>query len=240
MAVAFVDSGIAGSDAGSTFPTASVTGSSSDGLALIALGWFDGTETITPTGTVGGSSTGVVQIGSTFSVSGGAFRMALFYKVAPGTGTLSLAGTLSASADNLFTIGAVYSGVDQSTPVGSLATAAANSTSVSVSPSGGTASGMVVAFAQSFFSALTSTAGTEREQLYRGSVDKTAAWGDLAGASGAVSWSQTSALWGAIGVALNEASGGGGELTWLPRQTVATGRGPKMVASGMTPPGRVA
>lgn len=206
MAVAYVDSDVAGADAGSTCPTASVTGSSSDALAIIALAWFDPSETITASGTVGGSSSGVTQIGTTYSVSGGAFRMALFYKTAPGTGTLSLAGTLSASADNLFTVGAVYSGVDQASPVGSLATAAANSTSVSVSPSGGTASGMVVVFAQSFASALTSTAGTEREQLYRPSVGKTAGFGELAGASGAVSWSQSSALWGAIGVAINEAS----------------------------------
>lgn len=44
----------------------------------------------------------------------------------------------------------------------------------------------------------------------------------------------------AVLVAFAGAASGGGdeELTWLPRQTVATGRGPRMVASGMTPPGR--
>lgn len=34
--------------------------------------------------------------------------------------------------------------------------------------------------------------------------------------------------------------GGGGELTWVPQQQVAAGRAGRMVASGMTPPGRVA
>lgn len=37
-----------------------------------------------------------------------------------------------------------------------------------------------------------------------------------------------------------DSGGGDYSVAWLPRQTVATGRGPRMVASGMTPPGRVA
>lgn len=49
--------------------------------------------------------------------------------------------------------------------------------------------------------------------------------------------------WGAtrLAVSINPVAGGtGGELTWVPQQQVAAGRAGRMVASGMTPPGRVA
>lgn len=237
MAVAFVDSDLVGSDAGSTFPTATVTGSTSNAIVLMAYGFLDPGDSLTPTARVGGSATGCVQIGSTLSVSSGAFRMALFYKLAPGSGSLSIDGTLSISRENLFCAAAVYSGVDQSTPVGTLATGSASSTSLTLSPSGGTANGRVVVWGQSFASALTSSAGTERENLYRASVDKTGVWGDLAGASGAVSWSQSSALWGAIGVALLEAADAG--VSWLPFTEILRGAAYTVARAGLTPPDKV-
>lgn len=60
----------------------------------------------------------------------------------------------------------------------------------------------------------------------------------------AAEWSWTTAqVWAASIATFSYTDGGGGggeELTWLPQQQVAAGSAGRMVASGMTPPGRVA
>lgn len=215
MAVAYVDSGINSAVGPDTdMPDASATGAGGANDVLIgAAGWLDATEAVTVTGRVGGSATGVTQIGATFSVASGALRMALFIKKNPGSGALAFDAQLSSACENLFTVAAIYSGVDQTSSTGSLTTNSGNSTAPSVSPTDFAANGMLVAFTQSFIQTLTVNEGTEREQTWNAGAEKTACWSDRA-TTGALSWTQSSGIWGAIGVALLPAAAGG--TSWGP------------------------
>lgn len=210
MAVAHVSSAIDGSNSGTSVPAVSVTGTASDGLLLVCSGWFDSTSTRDFTPRVGGSSSGFVAIGSRYTVSGGAFQMRLHYKLAPGPGTLSVDGMFNNPVDNQFIVAAIYAGVHQTTPVGTLVGAQGSSTNPSITVTDGVADGLIAGFFQSFQTAMTIQNGTQRQQLYRAAVAKTAALADRAVASGAVSYTQTTHVWGVIGVALLPSTGGGG------------------------------
>lgn len=191
-----------------TFPTISVTPSGSDRLLVIGFSWFDPTNTITITGRVGGSSSGVVADGSVYAFDGDRRHIAIFYMIAPAASSLSIDGVLSASAENLFIGAAAYSGVHQTTPLGTRQNADGGGTSIELALSGGDADGMIAAFGMGYTSTMTSTAGTERWNLSNGGDAKSFGYADAVGASGTISWSQSSAAWGISGNKILPASGG--------------------------------
>ena len=182
-----------------TFPTITVTPSGVDRLLVISLSWFDPSNTITGAARVNGSSSGVVADGSTYHFDGDRRHIAQFYVIAPAASALSIDGLLSASAENLFIGASAYSGAHQTTPLGTRQQADGGGTSISLALSGGDAAGMIYAAGLSYTSTMTSTAGTERWNESNGGDGKAFAFADATGASGTISWSQSSTAWGIVG-----------------------------------------
>lgn len=128
---------------GTTGPTFSITPSGSDRFLYLYSSRFDSSASATPTITVGGSG---VTARNTVDINGGNFQLATAYLIAPAASALTVAVTYSDAVDGDCLIGAVaFSGVHQSSPLGTADVAGPQNSATCVnSPSGGDSNGMVL------------------------------------------------------------------------------------------------
>lgn len=213
MAIAYDTAGSGtGGEAATTATAASIAATGANRCAIIVAGWFSDTYS-TPTVTVGGSSTGVTQIGTTIEDAPDTrLKMAIWRLVAPPTSASNYVATWGGGVDMPVIGVATYTGVDQTNPItGSLVKASGSSTTPSATISSA-AGELVIASAQGGYPAykITEDGGqTERIALenWSGSGHSFSLCEEAGAASVTESWTITSAVWTAVAVRLAAASG---------------------------------
>lgn len=156
--IAFDKSGVA-SSGGTHTVTVTLAAAATSEVALIWID-YDPADTFS-TLTVGGSSTGVTQVGTEFQMGGGANRKGRLYRlVNPPTGSSAYSFTTTGSDANPFMNVALYSGVDQTNPIDSSNTGSATQ-NVTLSTTVVAANAWLVGFVWWFgVGGITATAGT--------------------------------------------------------------------------------
>ena len=194
-----------------TGPSFSITPSGSDRLLVIGGTHFDTNNDAAVTITVGGSSTGVT-LRQDNEMGGNTRNVYLYYLLAPAASALTVAATFSNNVDGDCALGAIaFSGVDQGTPFGTTANQTEqNTTTCTVSPSGGDAGGAVVqmVFGNGGTLSWNQTQQWEQESILGGNAS--AGMQTVAGASATMTATLgSSGLNSCIGEVIMEASAGG-------------------------------
>jgi hypothetical protein len=215
MAIAFDTSGYqtGGSDASRTV---SVAATGADRVAIVAAIWLSDTYD-TPTLTVGGSSAGVVQIGSMFQhPSTGTKKCAIFRYVAPPTSATNYVATWGGNTSDSALGVLTYTGVDQTTPItGSLTTNSAVGANPTITVSSATGE-VVVAGGFGWYPVGNSGAadGGQNSRILQRNWSGNGSYFGLSDKAGAgsvtLSWTSSSGDWNALAVRLAAAAGGGG------------------------------
>lgn len=209
-----VDAGVAGSGTGTSL-TYGHTVSGSDRILVVGVTLYsDSTQTVS-TVTYGGVSLTLIS-GCTAEQAD--IRTEQWYLIAPAAGTANVVVTLSATSGAIASTAVSFTGVDQSTPLGTCVTATGFNAAPTVAVS--SAAGELVVDALAVFDGIGAAAPTVgASQTQRAYGEHGHAFGDFgAGASteaGAgtvtMSWSLSGSRWWAIAATpLKEAAGGGG------------------------------
>lgn len=183
-----------------------IVGAGTDRLMTVWVGTWSssGGDSVISSVTYGG--TPLTSVGSTVSSNGD--RLSVYRLIAPAVGTADLVVTPVGFAE-LMGAASVRTGVDQTTPLGTLVTATGNGASPSLSVS--SASGEVVEAAWTGWNAMVSGTGTQLWWVDNGGGINSSHGQDYPGASSvSVSWTAGSFDWSIGGVAIKPASGGGG------------------------------
>jgi hypothetical protein len=204
MAVAHVTANSANAAASSTaLPGFNITPSGSDRLMLIGVRYQQdvGATTIT----VGGNAATKIA----HATNGSNICVELWYYLAPDASSLAIAGTLAVASSGRVLAAACFSGVDQTTPLGSSVTGTGSSTTPSVVVAGGSADGLCFAVVGPRFPAASITAGdTVSWEVEDAGNDNYCGGSYLAGASGTLDWTLGgSASWGMVGVPILPVAG---------------------------------
>jgi hypothetical protein len=190
-------------------------------LVGVSMGQFPDTGR-TMSATFGGTS--MTSLGLVHSGGSTAGLVQLFGLINPATGASTVTVTASGTTDTLSGGSVSFTGVDQTTPVGTAVTASGTSTAPSATVTGTTAGNMVAAAACTGTSTgFTASGNTSRwTKNVNGNTGAGNNAGSTAAASGSVSMSFTtgaSDLWGAVAVEVKAASGGGGGTTFTVGKT---------------------
>ena len=214
MAIAYDTSGSGtGGEAATTATAASIAATGSDRCAIIVAGWFSGTYS-TPTVTVGGSGTGVTQIGTTIEDNPDTrLKMAIWRLVAPPTSASNYVATWGGGVDMPVIGVATYTGVDQTTPInGTLVKASGSSTAPSATISSATGELVIAALHSGYPASSNTEDGGQTERIvlgnWSGSGQSFSLCEEAGAASVTESWTISSAIWNVVAVRLAEVSGG--------------------------------
>lgn len=145
-------------------------------------------------------------------IDGGNTEVSLWYLVAPATGSNTIAITITGTISGISAGGVSFTGVHQTTPVGTYASATGNSTTATVNVTSAT-NEMVVDVCGCFFtSTLSVGAGqTQRFNAQAGFVVTGAGSTEAGASSVTMSWTlSTSGNWAIAALPVKEATGGGG------------------------------
>lgn len=168
----------------------------------------------------------------------------LFRLIAPDTGAHDVVVSSLPGGGAQAVVARTFTGVDQTTPEDTPVTS--NGTGASVTNDVASAIDDLVADlfqCNNTSNALTVGAGQTEQANAENTGHTYGASTEPGAGTVTMSWSwSNSVTFAHVAWNINAAAGGGGggELTWVPQQQVAAGRAGRMVASGMTPPGRVA
>lgn len=235
MAIAYDNVSPDTTGSGASLTSGAWTISGSDRLLLGFLGNASG-PTREPTGMKwdGSGGTALTQIGSTLTI--GSFgRLGAYRLIAPTASSLTLYGSFDGAADSAALGGDSYTGVDQTTPVGTPATntgAIASSSGDATVTITTTVGDLVVAglylYDNSFHSPASAPGGspTPTERYEAGTADELMAIQEVVatGSSTTVTFTVTGtttmdAFWGIIAFVVNPVAGGGGgggvSAAWL-------------------------
>jgi hypothetical protein len=224
MAIAFDNSIDAfGAAAITTLESASFTvGSGSDRILMVGVLSGAGTPVDPSAVKWGGSSgTSLTQVGATVNI-GSNVKLSLWRLVNPSAGASTIHVTWGSAQDERALVAASYTGVDQTTPLGTAATATgASSSAITVNVS--SAAGDLVVDAAGFLDdgGANRTLAVGADQTSRAEVEgadlgfEGLGMSEEAGAATVtMSWTISAAVnaWGTIGVALKPAAGGGATI----------------------------
>lgn len=132
MAIAFDNQGSVTGAAVATLTTAAFTIAGANRIIVAGMGALRIAGTPTHTGMKWGGSSGtaMTQIGSTLVVNA-LYSVSFWYLIAPAASSDTLYGAISAAADGFVIGGCSYTGVDQSVPLGTSASASAGTNQTS-------------------------------------------------------------------------------------------------------------
>ena len=231
MAIAFDNANSVSGTSVSNLTTSAWTIAGSDRLLVAGMGWGDGTPgnyTAIKWGGSGGTS--LTQVGST--VAGGSFhKVAMARLIAPTAASQTLYGEISAAAAAMAVGGVSFTGVDQTTPLGTSATNSGTGSDTTFTPTVNvsSATGEVVidiAYGGSddgTGTTLTISAGTGQTMRWEQESIATFDAGTMSTEAGAatVTMSHTFTFnnfqpwaWGIIGVGIKEAAAGAAAPGW--------------------------
>lgn len=153
----------------------------------------------------GSGGTALTQIGTTLNVTGDVWRVAAAGLIAPATGSNTLYGALSAGPYDFMITGATWTGVHQTTPIGTSASATGTGTTPTVNVSSET-DGTVTDFCTG---PLTLTKHASQTLINQEDITDEGGFGNSYEAGAAtvtMSWTCGSGNWGIIGVPIKAAA----------------------------------
>jgi hypothetical protein len=216
LAVDAVSSGTRAFAANATTLTFAHTVSGSDRVLLVAVQWYS-TQAVRSVSSVTYNGTAMTLVSSS-QIDNGANRfLALYYLIAPSTGTNNVVITLSGTDDLFFGGSVSFTGADQTSPLGTAVTNSGSSTTPSVTLS--SAAGEIALGACQFEchsgAGAFSTGDTEAWEILDGTSNGSAGAYQNGAASVTVDWSGDDSgaqtrLWRTSGVPVKPVSGGGG------------------------------
>jgi hypothetical protein len=167
----------------------------------------------------------------------GAFELSLWYILAPSTSAINYVATWTGTVTSVRELQIVsYTGVDQSTPLGTAVTNSGTSTTPSTgSFTSSTAELAIGAMETADGNGLASTSGATQRAAGTGSFPPLMElWDQVGAASSNVTWSESnSAIWAAIGVSLKGVAGAAPPLeSYMPQMPMIVIPVLRMVPSG--------
>jgi hypothetical protein len=183
------------------------TGTGTDGILIVAAGFGE-----TPPNTMSATYNAVAMtaVPSSYKDDGVFDGVQLFYMLVPPTGAHNVVVSYSPNPTGCAAGAVSYTGVNQSTPFGTAATASGSSAIASVSVTSAVGELVIGALASDSNNTITINGGTSRWEVESVGGDTSYSQGDFTGASSVtVRWDQLNTNWAITGVSLKPVSGGG-------------------------------